>query len=219
MLQIKTDFPYLGTRRYIHGTSILNFILAYTDEEIKGAVKLKTIRFQNEINSNGSFYISENNDIKDLLQKADCYISFEAGNYAWKAVYIEEGIKVDRIVPEIAYSIENLTSDNNYGGSCFIKAFSRSELVCNIIQANKRMHLSCLPESQQVSDVRFGYMEKWDVPPKDIMLQTSLDIRNLITRNNINDIMTINRVTYSNSSKYTSLILCFKTVLKEKNNK
>lgn len=219
MIQITTDFPYLGNRNYIHGTSMLNFVLDYMDRQTKDPVKLKTIKFQNEIHRNGSFYFSETDDITDLIKKSDCYISFSTGNRTLKAVFIEEGVKVERVVPETSFTIEDLISDNNYGGSCLIKAFNRSELVCNIIQANKRMHLACLSELQQASDVRFGYMEKWDVPPKDIMLQSRLDIRNLITRKNINDIMTINRVSYSDSSKSTSLILCFKTVLKEKNNK
>jgi hypothetical protein len=216
MIRTTTDFPYLGTRKYIHGTSILNFVLDHMEKETKVPVKLKTIRFQKEIHSNGSFYFSEKEDLKDLIQKADCYVACNIGNEVWKAVYIEEGLKVEHTVPETAYSIENMIPDNSYGGSCHIKASSRPELISNMIQANKRMHLAGLSDSQQASDVRFGYMEKWDVPRKDINLQTRLDVKNIIFKKNINDIMTINKISYSDGLNSSSLILCFKIVLKEK---
>jgi hypothetical protein len=215
MIRTTTDFPYLGTRKYIHGTSILNFVLDHMEKETKVPVKLKTIRFQKEIHSNGSFYFSEKEDLKDLIQKADCYVACNIGNEVWKAVYIEEGLKVEHTVPETAYSIENMIPDNSYGGSCHIKASSRPELISNMIQANKRMHLSGLTQFQQTPDVRFGYMEKWDVPPKCINLQTRLDIKNIITKKNNNNIMTINKVAYSYGSNVVSLMLCFQIVLKE----
>src|SRR6185295_8754886 len=58
MVEIRTDFPYLGAREYIHGTSILSGFLDALDEAGQPVTEFKRLKFQRPATSNGRLFLT-----------------------------------------------------------------------------------------------------------------------------------------------------------------
>lgn len=211
MIEIGTDFPYLGARDYIHGTSILSGFLDVLEQHGAGAISVKRLKFQRVATSNGRLCLTAGPMDERESESGNCTFQASAGGTVWRGVYTESGAPVGRRM-SVDYPIEHLEA-NGFGGSCTIAPADRDDLIRTLVEANKRFHEASV---ESAAAVRFGYLESWTVPPRDVRLTGTLRARNLITRKTDDGYMTINRLEYADGhGAAATLTLCFDVTLAE----
>lgn len=207
MIDSATDFPYLGDRYYIHGTSILNGFLAALEPVAPGSVILKRLKFQRPATTNGRLVVTTAAMAESELADANCTLLAAVNETMWRGLFKEGGKAVSARVP-VSYPITDLVAQG-YGGRCVISPQSREELVRALVEANKRFHEQAF-EGRDRPAVRFGYIESWRVPEAAIAFTGRLEAKNLITRKTADGVMTINKLTYApDNGEAASLTLCF----------
>jgi len=208
MIETATDFPYLGDRDYIHGTSILSGFLAALEKTAHGGITVKRLKFQRPAKLNGRLVLSSGALDEAEAARASCTLSAAVGGVAWRGFFIDEGAPVTRRIA-VSYPIAELEAEA-FGGSCLISPGDRDDLVRALVEANKRFHEAAVP-GPGAPAVRFGYLESWSVPPRDVSFGTGrLDAKNLIAKKTDDGYMTINRLTYGQADgARASLTLCF----------
>lgn len=205
MIETQTDFPYLGGRDYIHGTSILNGFLAALEAAAPGAIKLKRLKFQRPAKGNGRLVVTDGALDDTQIGQANSTLSATVAGKAWRGFFVDEGLPVRSRMP-VAYPIAELEA-SGYGGTCLVSPADRDDLVRVLVEANKRFHEAAFSKG---AAVRFGYIEDWAVPPADATYPAArLEARNLIAKETAEGVMTINRLTYTHGGAATSLTLCF----------
>jgi hypothetical protein len=206
MIQIVTDFPYLGSRDYIHGTSILSGLLDALEQHGHSGITVKRLKFQRPATTNGRLLLTTQPLDPAAAEGASCIFQAVAAETLWHGLYAENGAPVTRRL-SVSYPIGDVTP-NAFGGSCAIAPQSRDDLVRTIVEANKRFHEAAVEPAS--ATVRFGYLESWIVPSADIRLEGALEAKNLITKKTDDGYMTINRLTYSDrKGPGATLTLCF----------
>jgi hypothetical protein len=207
MIEIRTDFPYLGARDYIHGTSILSGFLDALDEAGQPATTLKRLKFQRPATSNGKLFLTTDSIEAAELDAANSVFLGTAGETVWRGLFVESGNAVLRRVAT-EYAISDLRA-SGFGGNCTIAPADREDLIRLLVEANKRFHEAAVAPARAA--MRFGYMEDWSIPPRDIRFSGRLDVANRIARQSGRSHMTINRLSYRTSAAATAstLTLCF----------
>lgn len=207
MIDAATDFPYLGDRDYIHGTSILNGVLAALEGAAPGKLELKRLKFQRPAKTNGRLTLTTAALNETELADANCTLLAAVNGTVWRGFFQEDGAPVDVRVP-VSYPITDLVA-NGYGGRCVISPNGRDDLVRALVEANKRFHEDAFHETGAPA-VRFGYIESWSVPEAGIAFSGRLESKNLITRKTADGVMTINKLTYwPDKGDAATLTLCF----------
>lgn len=207
MIDVATDFPYLGDRDYVHGTSILNGVLAALESAAPGRTELKRLKFQRPATTNGRLTLRTAAVSETELADANCTVLAAVNESVWRGFFKEDGTRVKARVP-VSYPIADLVA-NGYGGRCVISPNGRDDLVRTLVEANKRFHQAAF-EGPGSPAVRFGYIESWSVPEAAIAFTGRLEAKNLITRRTADGVMTINKLTYSHDAGgAASLSLCF----------
>jgi len=205
MIRAETDFPYIGARDYLHGTSILSGFLNLLDGE--GAIQVKRIKFQRPATSNGEI-VMESGSAADLA-RTESNVSFlgTAGGKRWRGAFIERQRPVSRRLT-LDYRISALKAAN-FGGSCHIVTQGREDLVRALIEANKRIHEATLGNEPGLM-VRFGYLEDWAAPGPEDRFEGELVAKNRLTRESAEGVMTVNQLSYGGTGKPpVTLMLCF----------
>lgn len=206
MIEIDTDFPYLGTRDYIHGTSILSGFLHALEQHGHGGIKVKRVKFQRPATTNGQLLLTTQALDEAAAGSANCTFHATAGETLWRGWYAERGVPVAGRL-RVTYPIADL-KPKAFGGNCTIHPNGRDELIRTLVEANKRFHEAAVEPASAA--VRFGYLESWTMPRADIRVEGSLEAKNLITQKTEEGYMTINRLTYSDGRGASStLTLCF----------
>ena len=211
MIEIETDFPFLGARDYIHGTSILSAFLDALESHGHGAIAVKRLKFQRTAASNGTLTLTTEAFDEARVENANCTFQANAGGSVWRGIFESQGEDVTRRV-EVSYPIGNVEA-HAFGGSCTIEANGRDELIRAFVEANKRFHERSVDSARAV---RFGYLESWTPPPADVRVAGTLTAKNLIARRTPDGYMTINRLEYvPKGGAGASLTLCFDVTLAE----
>ena len=212
MIDITTDFPYLGSRDYIHGTSILSGFLRALEEHGNTGITVKRLKFQRPSKSNGRLLLTTQHFAEKDEQAANCAFLGTAGSAAWRGLYVESRTPVRQRVP-VSYAITELEA-KAFAGRCAIAAHDRDDLIRTLVEANKRFHEAAVEPA--AASVRFGYLENWVVPGADFEINGNLAAKNLIARRTDDGYMTINRLTYVDTKGVSAtLTLCFNVVLGE----
>lgn len=210
MIEISTDFPYLGPRDYIHGTSILSGFLEALERDGHGRISVKRLKFQRPATSNGRLLLTTGAVDEIQAERASCTFQANGGGALWRGLFEERGAAVGRRIA-VTYPIENLEAQG-FGGSCTIAPADRDDLIRAFVEANKRFHEASVDSPAR--SVRFGYLEGWTPPAADIRFTGTLDAKNLITRKTDDGYMTINRLEDSDASGAAStLTLCFNVTI------
>ena len=205
MIETQTDFPYLGGRDYVHGTSILSGFLAALEGAAPGEIRLKRLKFQRPVTGNGRLVVTDGVPDEGRMAQANCTLSATIAGKAWRAYFVDEGGPVRNRVA-VTYPITELEA-SGYGGTCLVSPADRDDLVRVLVEANKRFHEAAFPAR---AEVRFGYIEDWKVPPADTAFTDArLEARNLIAKQSPEGVMTVNRLTYTHGGAAASLTLCF----------
>ena len=123
----------------------------------------------------------------------------------WRGSYTETGAPVAAPMA-VTYPIADLGAER-FGGRCTIAPRNRNDLIRALVEANKRFHERSVERG--ADQVRFGYVENWNVPPADTRFSGTLEAKNLITRETDDGYLTINRLTYAAGGIAGSLTLCF----------
>jgi hypothetical protein len=211
MIEIETDFPWLGARDYIHGTSILSRFLDALEARGHTGIAVKRIKFQRPASSNGVLTLTTGALDETRMENANCTFQGSAGGSSWRGVFEERGAAVAQRI-DVTYPIENVEA-HAFGGSCTLAASGRDDLIRAFVEANKRFHERSVGSARAV---RFGYLESWTPPPADVRLAGALTAKNLIARRTSDGYMTINRLEYApEAGTPTSLTLCFNLKLSE----
>ena len=206
MIEISSDFPYLGNRDYIHGTTILAAFLDALERRGLRSITVRRIKFQHPARSNGRLFLTSEPLIEREAQAANCTFVGTAEGTVWRGYFHEQGAPVTR-TETVSYPITDLQAEG-FGGACSISPGSRDDLIRVMVEANKRFHEAAFKGAP--SAVRFGYLESWAVPARAVSFSGRLEATNLITRKTDEGCMTINRLTYSpGEADSTSLTLCF----------
>lgn len=207
MIETATDFPYLGARDYIHGTSIMSGFLTALEAAAPGRIAVKRLKFQRPARTNGRIVITPGAPDETQSAAANCTLAAAVDDTLWRGFFVEDGSPVETRVP-VSYAIDDLHAAG-YGGHCLISPANRDDLVRLLVEANKRFHEAAFP-GEAMPAVRFGYVEGWNVPPASVSFEGGrLDARNLIAKNTPDGVMTINRLTYTGGGVTSHLTLCF----------
>lgn len=205
MIRAETDFPFVGARDYLHGTSILCGFLGLLDGE--GAIQVKQIKFQKPASSNGEIVLDDGVAAESAGAEANVSFVGTAGGRRWRGAFIERQRPVSRRIA-VDYRISALNAVD-FGGSCRIVTQDREELVRALIEANKRCHEASLGNEPGLM-VRFGYLEDWAAPGPGDRFEGELVMRNRLARKTSDGVMTINQLSYAGAGKPpVSLTLCF----------
>lgn len=212
MIQKETDFPFLGLRDYLHGTSVVSAIADLLEDQDLGHVFIKRIKFQRPMHSNGVLVL-ESADSSELdTTEAACIFTARTANRHWRGAFVEQGRPIRSRVT-VAYDL-NEFAFANFGGACLLCAHGRTEYIRAFVEANKRFHIGTLGETGAEAIVRFGYLENWQVVAIDEEFNGLLEAKNLITQRTKQGIRTINRLTYSDKAgQRNSFDICFDTNL------
>lgn len=205
MIKVETTFPYLGSRDYIHGTSILAGFVDALEQQGHRDITVKRLKLQRPAKTNGRLALTT--DPLDEAQAAGANCTFQAtvGTTVWRGLYAETGAPVQQRLA-VAYPVTDVVAER-FGGHCTIAPQNRGDLIRALIEANKRFHELSL--ERRAGAVRFGYLESWRVPPAGTAFSGALDAKNLIMRKTEDGYMTINRLTYTAAGVGGSLTLCF----------
>jgi len=207
MIEVRTDFPFLGTRDYIHGTSILDAFLDAAERLSGAAVMVKRLKLQRTATSNGRLVLAHEACAERELDAANAIFVATVDGALCHGFFAEDGSPVGRR-EHVSYAVSDVRAEA-FGGMCRIAPANRKDLVRATIEANKRFHELTVGGSEPAV-VRFGYLENWAVPPADTAFSGTLEAKNLITRKTGNGVLTINRLTYTAlAGAPTSLMVCF----------
>ena len=210
MIEIDTDFPYLGSRDYIHGTSILCGFLHALEGHGETEITVKRLKFQRPAQSNGRLLLTNEHFAEKDEQAANCAFLGTAGSTTWRGLFVEGAAAVSGREP-VGYAITELDA-KDFAGRCSIETRDRDDLIRTLVEANKRFHEAAVEPA--AAAVRFGYLEGWSVPGADFQMRGRLEAKNLITRRTEDGYMTVNRLTYVDAKNgAASLTLCFNVVL------
>jgi hypothetical protein len=206
MIEIGTDFPYLGTRNYIHATSILSGFLDALETRATREIVVKRLKFQRPAQSNGRLLLTPEAIPGDALAAANCTFLATVDGAPWRGVFSERATTPARR-ETVSYDVGDIEA-RGFGGTCRIAAASRSDLIRVLVEANKRFHETALAAEAPLA-VRFGYLENWVAPPANAAFTGRLEAANLIARKTDDSTLTVNRLTYSDGAEATTLTLCF----------
>lgn len=205
MTKIPTHFAFLGNRDYLNGPTILCGIIRALEERDTGPMRMRRVKFQRQSTSNGYLIFTSGEALPVELASANCVYDVSSGNVRWRGAFVESGAAPIR-VPGIDYCVGDVAAAN-FSGSCTIEPRDRDSLIFGLVEANKQIHLQSLPPGIRAkAEVRFGYLEDWDVPPASMAFSGHLAVKNLITQKGESAVRTINRLTYGNGAQ---LLLCF----------
>ncbi len=211
MKSIKTNFPYLGNRDYIHSTSVLSGLISQLEVASNElSLIITSFKFMHQAVTNGHLLLAPvTGQAIELPASRCCVFSVKLGKQRWKGAFVEDGSLVTRIPHRSDnYGIYDLQA-GEFSGSCHITADSRDALIQTLVEANKLVHVVSVGPAAEIIQVKFGYLEGWEPPAIDIQINTELTLTNLITKHGADEIQTINRLEYISAGKNCRLMLCF----------
>ena len=205
MIETQTDFPLLGDRDYINGATLLEGFLAALENAGATGITLKRLKFQRTAGTNGRLVLDA--DPIDRADDASCVLSAAAGATAWRGAFFEEGRAPERR-PAPPCTVTDLKAEA-FAGECDIEPASRAGLIYDIVQANKRIHEQALGREARPT-VRFGYVENWTAPERNVAFSTRLRVENLIRKKTARGWLTVNRISYAAPhTREANLLVCF----------
>lgn len=208
MIRKETDFPFLGQRDYLHGTSVVSAIADLLEVEGQCPALIKRIKFQRPMRCNGVLVLESADSSTLDTSEASCIFTARTANRQWKGAFVEQGRAIRNRI-SVQYDLNEFTYAD-FGGGCRLRAHGRTEYIRAFVEANKRFHLGNLDESGADAKVRFGYLENWEAGPIDEEFSGFLEAKNLIVQQTKEGIKTINRLTYSDKvGQRNSFDICF----------
>lgn len=213
-MQVTTDFPFLGERPYLHGTSIVSGFLDLLDLAAPGPAVIGRIKLQKTSFGNGSLRIAAEPLAREDAERANVLFTARSEDRTWHGAFTDESIPVRRR-EAASYPISGLSA-HEFGGRCRIAPTDRDDLVRALIEANKRFHEATFAQRHagaRPGAVRFGYLESWPCPRGSCRFESELVATNLIARELPEGTLTINRLAYADPvAGNVSLTLCFKVL-------
>jgi hypothetical protein len=206
MIEQATDFPLLGTRDYIHGTSVLSAFLAALEAAAPGQpATVQRIKFTRIARTNGRLLLTDGDF--DPPPAACCSFSALAGATRWRGAFVDDGKPpAQRLSPD--YPIDAFVSEG-FSARCTIAPRNRDDLIRILIEANRRS-LAAGAGDPPGARVKFGYLEAWAAPAAAVSGRGSLEITNLLARQSPKGWLAINRHTYRlDGGAPVSLQVCF----------
>jgi hypothetical protein len=204
MIEIPTDFPFLGARDYVHGTSLLSGFLDALESQGARGIRVKRLKFLRPARANGVFRLTRGAAPEPA--RATCSLKADADGAEWLGWFVEGDAPVTRR-EAVTYPIANVRAER-FAGSCDIHPRNRDDLIRCVVEANKRFHEAGAGPGRV--RVRFGYLEDWNAPGRDVSFRGRLAAGNLITRQSDGGWLTVNRMQYGPADgPATTLLLCF----------
>ena len=194
-----TDFEFKGERDYVHSTTMLEELtrLVYKNFYSEGEWEKSKIdaKFHKPVLFNGKFQISENRD--ELLEGniASADFKFYDNKHKIEAQFVED--KNNKVTKSIKtnYSVEDVVVKSDFSGICRINCSSRTAMVENVIEANKRIHQITLNDKSNFKVINL-YMKKFPVSLPIFRLPNSdkilLKIENIGIRHRDDSVATLN---------------------------
>jgi hypothetical protein len=208
MIRRVTDFPFIGAREYLHGTSIVAAVAELLEAQGDGAAFLKRLKFQRPMRSNGVLLLDEGTVARGEMGDAACVFSAHTGTRRWRGAFVEEGRPVAHRLA-VRYDLDDVACEG-FGGRCVLRARGREEFIRAFVEANKQFHLGSLRADSTTTQVRFGSLEDWDVVPAEAVFEGVLEAQNLISQRTAQGLCTINRLTFhGESAPARPFTLCF----------
>ena len=209
MIQFQTNYEYLGSRQYVNGPTLLIDVLDMIESQLDIPIYLKRIKFQREVVNNGQILLSKDAQALNRIDDAKWYLTCQIGDDRWHTLFFEEDIPVSKRV-EVHYPVNDIESDNNFGGIGHVFPVNRRDLSLALVEANKQLHQKCLIKNTANMRIRLGYIEDWHIPHASIGLDSFIEVKNLRYQKLGSGFMTINRLIYTvPGGKKVSLLMCF----------
>jgi hypothetical protein len=206
MIEQATDFPLLGARDYIHGTSVLSAFVTALETAAPGQpATVQRIKFTRVARANGRLLLTDGDF--EMPPAACCSFSAMAGDSRWRGAFVDDGTSpMRREAPD--YPIDAFVSDG-FHARCSVAPRDRDDLIRILIEANRRS-LAAGAGNLPGARVKFGYLEAWAVPAAAVTGQGALEITNLLARQSPKGWLAINRHTYRlDGGAPVSLQVCF----------
>jgi hypothetical protein len=160
LLELETEFKYKGDRKYIHSTTICDFIArSWSDFSRDDLMNLSiSIDIHEEAKNNGKLvYFDEKQSIKEIGAISESKILLD-GNVVCYCYFIEQQSSPSK-EDSPAYDLSNFELVSDYSGSCVVGVDSPIKLLENVVEANKKIHLNTLKDNNY--DVLNIYMKNF----------------------------------------------------------
>jgi len=149
LLELQTNFKFKGARKYIHSTSLCDFMVRawcdFSGDELTNASI--SINIHGEATANGKLIYF---DSKQLLKEigatceSEIIINGRVANYCY---FVEEHFSPGR-EDSPSYDLSDFELQSDFSGTCLVGVGSSLMLLENVVEANKRIHLKCLDEGE-----------------------------------------------------------------------
>jgi hypothetical protein len=197
-MDVKTDFEFKGNRNYVHSSTLMETLCSLVHDHFHAEgnwEEPKTdAQFHEEVASNGVITLSEDRGQLQTEPSPSAFLRFFDGNRNIFAALVQDQDTdvLRRIEPE--YAIEGLALEGEFSGKCHIDISSRTALIENIIEANKRIHLQTLEHKGPQLKVVNLYVKKFPLglPDHKGGSQALLKIENRGVRQRGDSVATLN---------------------------
>jgi len=196
LLVLASDFEFKDQRTYVHGSSLVEGAWkAAVSAQIGRWVRPRAdATFIKPVTTNGHFHLATT---KSGLPPADSLAAWfrisEGNESLWVGFVADETVTVNRRVAT-GRRIVNLTAVGPFAGHCLIGVSSTAELLENLIEANKQIHLTTVAATG-VPAVVNAYMRGVPLLPVDGIHETAVAIANLAVRQAGAVTTTLNQIT------------------------
>ena len=203
MLKFKSNFEYKNERKYVHSTTMISALRTIVHNsyypEPEWEMTMIDARFHKQVHCNGDFYISEKRSDLDTIGEVAAEFRYYDKEHDISAVFVEQKDAMITNRVNVDYSVEGVVMDGDFSGTCIIDCSSTSNMVENIIEANKKIHQMTLKDKDNLQVVNL-YMKKVPVSLSAFSISNTqtvaLKIENVGARIRDDSIATLNTLSF-----------------------
>lgn len=145
LFEVITNFKLKGPRKYINSSTLCEFIvISWCNFSSENLLNVNfSINMHHEAKTNGKLiFYKKKHKVKEI--GAACEAEIIVNNKVVSYCYFVEGNFIPAMEPSPIYKVSQFESFSDFSGICFLGTDSPLELLENVIEANKRLHLMSL---------------------------------------------------------------------------
>lgn len=190
MFELITDFPYIGTRKYLHSSTFNIFLFNFFYEKFGISHQELVINsdFSKVIINNGELIITENK----ILDEYDARFKIFFKTKSFISYFIQDKTKIVTSSESEHYSCNKINYSTNFSGFGCIDGSTVTSYVKNVIQLNKLVNLKTVNNIFQNCEILNISMSNFFVP--NFSKNIKVDIKNINNRKHGAAITTCNKI-------------------------
>lgn len=210
--ELRWDLHKLGTREYLHGTSLFNAMLEACDTVWGPAwltdASIPSYKLIRESLTNGKFVVSDE-PVEDV--SASAALAGRTGRSRIFVYFVEEGRDAGRAPYDEEQYYRAVRVGGDFSGEFVLPAHkSRADVIRGIVGANKLVHQKASRFAVEPKKIRFLYLKDLDAVCLGACEEEfRLQISNLMVQKHDPDLWTINRVRVTAPSSTSEFRICY----------